>query len=179
MNAVLSYALMAPAALLTRGPAQEPWNSFSSAEGRVKFEMPAPPQEQLLKAPDGTNCRIYASMQEDAIFEVVAMDLPEDLQLALKEVVSDSEVTLTRQILDDSILGFVEEAKAKVSANDYVLFQKLPARTCTVRLDGFREARLMSVVGKSHAYLFTISYSRAGNGPATAKRFFDSIVLRK
>lgn len=178
MGPVLGLVLLAPAAFLPRSVAmREQWQPFTSIDSRVRFEMPLAPQEQLMKAPDGTRCRIFACTQNDLVFQVVAIDMSQDLQLALKEVVAEDEVSTTRQLLDDAIGGFVDATKGKMVANDYQRFQKFPARATTVTFAD-REAKALAVVGDTKAYIFTVTYAKGTEGKSRAKRFFDSVIFK-
>jgi|GEM_PF-5743946 len=179
MNGVLSFAIMAPAALLTHGSSvkQEAWQAYTSIDSRVRFEMPFSPKEQVVKSPDGAKCRIYACVQDDFTFQAVAIDMSEDLQMALKEVVCEDEISTTRQLLGDAIGGFQDATNGKLVSDDYLRFHKFPARASTL-IFADREAKAMAVIGTTKAYIFTVTYTKGNEGRAQAKRFFDSVVFK-
>ena len=157
---------------------QEDWMPYTSIAGRIRFEMPLSPVEQRDQAPSGGSVRIYACEKDDVLYEVVTMELVPQLQQAMQEAMTDSEPSLTRQILDQSVDSFIEGTEGKIGKTEYQRFRKLPSRTTMVKLSDNREAKVMSSVGRERAYLFLAAYPSGEKSLARATRFFDSLQFQ-
>jgi hypothetical protein len=151
---------------------------YTSIAGRIRFEMPLAPVEQRDQAPSGGSVHIFACEKDDVLYEVVTMELMPQLQQAMQEAMTDSEPSITRQILDQSVDSFIEGTEGKVGKTEYQRFRKLPSRTTMVKLGDKREARVMSSVGRERAYLFLAAYPSSEKSIARATRFFDSLQFQ-
>lgn len=171
MKALLAAALFLP---LHAAQKADGWQSYTSIQSRIRFEMPSEPVEQNFCS-QGGEIRSFSSKEKDVVYEAMAMEMVEELKGAIMEVVSDADVSVSRQILDGAVEASLEELKAKVDKTEYGRFMKLPSRTTLATLPGDRQAKMISVLGKNHAYLFIISYPKGSKSDPTIKRFLDSI----
>jgi hypothetical protein len=171
MKALLAVALFLP---FHNAHKADEWQPYTSFQSRMRFEMPTEPVEQNFCSRGG-EIRSYSSEKNELVYEATAMEMVSELKEAIMDVVSDAETTVSRQLLDGFVENSLEELEAKADKTEYGRFMKLPCRTTTATLPGKREARMMSVVGKNHAYLFIVSYPQGSKGDATIKRFLDSI----
>lgn len=171
MKALLAVAIFMP---FTQAQKADEWQPYTSIQSRIRFEMPTEPLEQNFGSRGG-EIRSYSSEKDDVVYEAMAMEMVDELKTAIMEVVTDADTTVSRMLLDGSVESSLEELEAKSGKTEYGRFKKLPCRTTTATLPGKREAKLMSVLGKNHAYLFIISYPQGAKSEPTIKRFLDSV----
>jgi len=179
MNALLFTVIVTawatpPAQSATGGD----WQPFTSIDSRLRFEMPMAPKEEYYRSPDGEGVHIFACTKDDVTYQAIAVDLNADIQTAIMEAVSDAESTVGRQILNQAVEGFIDGTESKVSKNDYARFQKFPSRSTVAEMPGNKEARLMSVLAKSHLYLFVITAPKAIGNDGLFNRFLRSVQFR-
>ncbi len=175
MKAAIALAFFLPFIAPKQG--QDGWQAFSATTANLRFEMPGKPIAQEFESPGGKSILTFACQRGDIVMEAIAMEMDDDLKMAIHEAVLDSEVTVSRQVLDGSVEGFLEQLKSKPFRSEYARFQKCVSRTSWVSLPNKREAKLVSVLGKHHAYLFIVSYPSSPESLSTVTRFYDSIRL--
>ena len=173
MKAAIALALFLT--LITSDKQIDAWQPFTSFASRLKFEMPKAPTEQHLRSVAGTDVRTYVCEKDEIVFEAVSMELTLELKTALQEASSDAEASVSRQVIDGMLEDTLEEMQAKSSKDEYTRIQKLPCRITIAKVAKDREAKLLSVIGKDHAYLFIVSYPTAEVSAKPVKRFFESI----
>lgn len=173
MKAAIALALFLP--FVTSDKQTDPWQPFTSFASRLKFEMPKAPTEQQLQSGAGTDVRTYICEKDEIVFEAVSMEMTPDLKMALQEASSDAEVSVSRQVIDGMLEDSLQELEAKSSKDEYTRIQKLPCRITVAKISKEREAKLLSVIGKDHAYLFIVSYPTSEASAKPVKRFFESI----
>ncbi|MBC8065619.1 MAG: hypothetical protein H7Y17_12370 [Chlorobia bacterium] len=172
MKSALALAIAMPFVSVKKS--DDEWQPFTSMFGRVRFEMPTAPAERHFATQAGTEMRSYASKKSEVVYEATAMEMMPDLQLVLQEAVSESEVSVSRQVLDGWVESYLDDLKVKPLKTEYAKFQKLNSRVTTALLPGDRQIKLMSVVGKQHMYMFSVSYPKSSAGDPS-KRFYESI----
>lgn len=173
MKAALALTLILP--FVTSDKQTDPWQPFTSFASRLKFEMPKAPTEQQLQSGAGTDVRTYICEKDEIVFEAVSMEMTPDLKMALQEASSDAEMSVSRQVIDGMLEDTLEEMQAKSSKDEYTRIQKLPCRITIAKISKERGAKLLSVIGKDHAYLFIVSYPTSEVSAKPVKRFFESI----
>ncbi len=173
MKIAIAFALLLP--MLSADKTAQPWQPFQSMASQLRFEVPNPPEERHLESGIGTEVRSFVCKEEDVVFEAVAIQMTPDLKLSLQEAVSDSDVSVSRQIIDDVVEQALEEMEVLPEATEYTRLQKFPCRISQAKLPGNRKVKLLSTIAKNHIYLFIVSHPTDAQSPKTAKRFFESI----
>lgn len=173
MKAALALTLILP--FVTSDKQADAWQPFTSFASRLKFEMPIAPTQQHLRSVAGTDVRTYVCEKDEIVFEAISMEMPADLKTAISEASSDAEVSVSRQVIDGMLEDTLDEMETKSSKDEYTRIQKLPCRITIAKVAKDREAKLLSVIGKDHAYLFIVSYPTAEISAKPVKKFFDSI----
>lgn len=173
MKATLALALLLP--FVASDKPTDNWQPFTSLASRIRFEMPAAPTEQHLRSEAGTDVRTFVCESNEIVFEAVAMEMDQDLKMALQEAVSDAEKSVSRQVIDGILEDTLEELEAKESKTEYTRIQKFPCRITVAKIAKDRNAKLLTVIAKNHAYLFIVSYPTSPTSEKSVQRFFDSI----
>lgn len=175
MKAALALALALP--FVSTQKTDDEWHPFTSMFARVRFDMPTPPLEQHFATQAGMEMRSYTCRKGDILYEATAMEMGAELKLALQEAVSESEVSVSRQVLDGWVTSYLNDLHVKPSKTEYDKFQKQNCRVTTAALPGGRQIKLMSVVGKQHIYLFAVNHPMS-TAVDPSKRFYESIAFQ-
>lgn len=173
MKAALALTIILP--FLSTEKAVDPWLTFTSNPSRLKFEMPKAPMEREMKSGADTEVRTFVCEKDEIVFEAIAMELSPDLKMALGEATSDAEESVSRQVINGILEESLQELEPYSSRNEYTRIQKLPCRITLAKISPGREAKLLSVIAKNHAYLFIVSYPIKPESKGPVNRFFESI----
>jgi len=147
------------------------WSEVRSAEHKFKLKMPAPPNEDQKKMPDGRQVAVWDL--EDGIgkggggFNVNAGPTP------IPEAVD------TKTAFDLARDGLLQKFKGKlVKEADFVRQEKTIGRRVEMELPELRQKGIIVLVfANGIGYQLTVMGSPSWNGWKKADRFFDSFDL--
>lgn len=173
MKAAFALTLILP--FLSPEKSADSWLTFTSNPSRLKFEMPQHPVEQQMQSGADTEVRTFVCQKDEIVFEAVAMELSSELKMALGEATLDTEESVSRQVINGILEDTLQELETKATKNEYTRIQKLPCRITLAKIAPGREAKLLSVIAKNHAYLFIVSYPSRPESDKQVSRFLESI----
>ena len=177
MHALLALTMLMP--IIASKPSTDNWQPFTSLASRIRFEVPTEPVEHQFSNVAGSDVRSFVCKSGEIVFEAVAMEMELGLKLALQEAVSDAEVSVSRQLIDGLLEDSLQGLGAIRSETEYTRLQKFPCRTTIAKVDSGRDVKLLTVISKSHMYLFIVSYPNQPDPKRSVDRFFNSIRFEK